>query len=459
MRKHLSNAIFGAVDYVSYPAGMLLVAPIVLHRLGASEYGLWMVATAIVSAGGIVASGFCDAGIQRIARLRGIHDRGTVDRSSIAETVRSILGINLVLGSALASMGWIAAPWIAPHLAASTMAASHVAISRLTSARECLICLRIASVAILARAVETVGVSTLRGFEEYRHTVQISSAVRLVTLGGAAVLALLGQRTTGILILTTVLLMLGSWLQYRLVRACLGAVSLWPRFHTQETRLLLGTGSFVWLQALGSVIFGQLDRILLGIAAGALAVAPYSLCVQFAQPVFGFVASALHFLFPYLSVRAGTVSQRAFRQAIGKAFACNLLLVAGGAAILLALGPPLIRIWAGAPVAHTAAAILPPIVLGSAFMGLSVTGTYAMQALGLFRTVALLSIAGRAAMLPLLLTLLHHHGLHGLAGSRLIYGAVALTVYLPLLAKLRVTRNIAPASLPVRYSVRQGSQP
>lgn len=454
MKKHLTNAFFGAIDYASYPAGMLLVAPIVLHRLGASEYGLWMVATAIISAGGIIASGFCDAGIQRVARLRAAGNR-----SSIADAVRSILGINLVLGAAIAAMAWIAAPWLAPHLAASHLAASHLGAARITSSRECLLSLRIASVAIFARAVETVGVSTLRGFEEYRDTVQVSTAVRLLTLGGAATLALLGQRTISILLLTTVLLLLGSWVQFRLVRRCLGPVSLRPRFHVRETRLLLEAGKFVWLQALGGVLFGQLDRILLGVTAGALVVAPYALCVQFAQPVFGLVASGLHFLFPYLAGRAGTVSKRTFRRTVVKAFACNLLLVTCGAAILLLAGPRLIRIWAGAAVAHTAAGILPPIVFGSALMGLSVTGTYAMQALGFFRTVALLSIAGRAAMLPLLLALLHHRGLQGLADSRFVYGAVALVVYLPLVAKLHATRDNPPASLPIRYGIQEGSNP
>ena len=57
MRRHLSNAAYGVLDYISYPLGMLLVAPIVLHRLGAAEYGLWMIATAVISAGSIIASG------------------------------------------------------------------------------------------------------------------------------------------------------------------------------------------------------------------------------------------------------------------------------------------------------------------------------------------------------------------------------------------------------------------
>ena len=71
MRRHLSNAGYGVLDYISYPLGMLLVAPIVLHRLGAAEYGLWMIATAVISAGSIIASGCCDACIQRVASLRG----------------------------------------------------------------------------------------------------------------------------------------------------------------------------------------------------------------------------------------------------------------------------------------------------------------------------------------------------------------------------------------------------
>src|ERR1700760_2650859 len=94
VKRHLYNAAYGVLDYVSYPFAMLLVAPIVLHRLGAAEYGLWAIATAVVSAGGIIASGFSDANIQRVARLRG-----TGSSSSMGHVVRSMLGINLVLGT------------------------------------------------------------------------------------------------------------------------------------------------------------------------------------------------------------------------------------------------------------------------------------------------------------------------------------------------------------------------
>jgi O-antigen/teichoic acid export membrane protein len=445
MRRHLTNAVYGVVDYASYPFGMLLAAPVVLHKLGASEYGLWMIATAIVSAGGIIASGFCDANIQRVARLRS--SGGT--RSAV-ETVRSMMGINLVLGFTIAVGVWIAAPF----------PAIHIAVSGITPVRECLICIRIAGGLILVRAVESVGVSTHRAFEQYRGTVQISTVVRLLTLASAAILALVGRRTVSILVATAVFLVVGTYMQFRGVRSLLGAVALWPSFQIGELKGLLGLGVFVWLQTLGSVVFGQFDRILLGVSMGALAVAPYALCIQFAQPVFGLTASGLHFLFPYLSGRAGVLSNAALKRTLLKAFVANVLLVVCGAGFLIVSGNGLIRLWAGAAVATSAKEIFIPIVLGSALMGLSVTGTYAMQALGRFRTVALISVAGRAGMLLLMIYLLHHMGLRGLATARVWYGLFALIVYLPLVRELRITRSESSSvrSMAIPCDLQEGSQ-
>ena len=94
MRAHLSNAAFGVLDYAAYPVGMLLVAPIMLRNLGIAQYGIWAVATAAVNTGSIIASGFGDANIQHVAT-----GRTTGDLNSLVRTVRSTMGIHLVLGS------------------------------------------------------------------------------------------------------------------------------------------------------------------------------------------------------------------------------------------------------------------------------------------------------------------------------------------------------------------------
>jgi O-antigen/teichoic acid export membrane protein len=303
-------------------------------------------------------------------------------------------------------------------------------------------------------------VGVQRAFELYRSTVQISTLVRLLTLATAALLALFGLRTVSMLIATGIFLAAGSFVQMCQASKLLDGASLWPRLQQSETNVLFRRGVFVWLQALGAVVFGQLDRILLGMYLGALAVAPYSLCVQFAHPIYGLTASALNFLFPFLSGRATSHTRAELRSTLLKAFACNAVLVACPAALLLIFGQQIMRIWAGPAVAQSAAQILPPIVLGSAFVGLGVTGTYALQALGLFRTVAIISLTGRAAMLPLMLMMLRHRGLEGLATSRLFYGSIALLVYLPLLQELKPGSRASNTtrSLMVACEAQEGSK-
>lgn len=422
MRRHLANAAYGVLDYASYPLGMLLVAPIVLHKLGAAEYGLWSISTAVISTGGIIASGFSDANIQRVARLRRSDDSATM-----VHTVRSLLGINLVLGLILALLVWCAAPF----------AAKRIAVSHPDQFRECLLSIRIASLLILVRAAESVSASTQRAFEQYGKTVRINTAVRWLTLGSAAVLALCGFRTVSILAETGAFLTIGTILQFREAGRLLNSSLLWPVFEPEETRVLLNYGVFSWAQALGSVIYGQFDRVLLGVSLGAVAVAPYTLCVQFSQPIFGITASGLQFLFPYLSARVNTLPIEMLKRTLLKVFACNVLLVASGAGMLLLIGNRLIKAWAGAVVAHNAAQILPPIVIGVSLMGLGVTGTYAMLAFGRFRTVAVISLASRGGMLLIMTGFIRHGGLQGLADARICYGLLSLLLYVPLFRRLK----------------------
>lgn len=439
VRKNFTNAAYGTLDYASYPAGMLLVAPIILHRLGAAEYGLWMVATSVVSGGSIIASGFADAAIQQIAKLRG---EGAM--TSMEATVRALFTIHLALGCILALFMWCLAPY----------AAHRLAINPGISPSECKACLRISGIAILVRAIETVPVSVQRAFEEYRGTVRISVAVRLLTLGAAAMLAAKGGRTFSIMLFTLFFLAAGAFFQFACLRRWVALHFIFPGALRHEMHTLLFSGVFVWLQAVSSVLFRQFDRILLGLSMGAAVVAPYSLCVQISEPLFGLTASSLSFFFPYLSGRAGHLPRESSRRLVHRAFIASLVFVSAGAALLLLFGQTIMRIWAGTTMAHSSRGILPVIIASTALSGLSVVGTYAAQALGMFRLVALISILSRCALLILMLVLLHHRGLFGLALARLCYGAASLFVYLPLAQRLSSLGKSNLLAAPLRQAGR-----
>ncbi len=435
MRAHISNAAYGVLDYAAYPVAMVLSAPTLLKHLGVEQYGIWIVTTAALNTGSIIASGFGDANIQYIA---GARSHG--DMQLLLRAVRSMLGINLLLGAVLALLSWV----IAPH-----------AVGRLVGSAEnlrasCLLGLRIASVLMLVRAVETVCVSTQRAFERYGAAIRISLLARVVTVAAAVLLSVHGFGVAGIMVATACFLILGTLAQLLRLQQYLGAGSLFPSFDRHATTALFQFGAFSWLLAVSSVIFTQADRLLLGVSLGATTVTAYALCVQMAQPIYGIAASGLHFLFPYLAARNAVSRPAAIRKAVLVAFSVNLLTVAIGGGALLLFGRAVLHAWVGPAVAQSAAGILTPITWSFALLGLSVTGYYALLALGRVHMVTAVNITGGLAMLLLMACLLPLQGVHGIAMARLSYGLTALLMYVPLARALGGARAPSLSAADIR---------
>ena len=167
MREHLANCAFGTLDYIAYPAGMLLLAPAILNVLGIDRFGIWAMANAVLMTGAILASGFGDANIRSVAQARG---RGS--GNEVVVTVRSAFGIHVIMGTFVAAAVWMAAPAIT-HLTVKT----HEEL-----AGDCLWSIRITSGLVLLRALETVCVSTQRAFCRYGTAIGVSVTARIVSL-------------------------------------------------------------------------------------------------------------------------------------------------------------------------------------------------------------------------------------------------------------------------------------
>jgi O-antigen/teichoic acid export membrane protein len=318
--------------------------------------------------------------------------------------------------------------------------------------QDCLWSLRIASLLLWLRTMESVCISTQRAFERYGAAVRVSVVTRLLSLAAAAALTYLLHSVAGIVAAAALLNLLGTWLQFADLRRLLDVSSLLPAMDAHAAKALLGYGAFSWLQAVSAVVFSQADRLFLGISLGAVAVAAYTLCTQLAQPIYGFAASGLHFLFPHLAERHASRANSTVRKTIFIASACNLLFVAVSTMTLLLFGESILRVWAGADIARSAAPVLPIIVWSSALLALNVTGTYALFALGRIRIVTWLNLAAGAAMLLLMVWLLPRFGTYGMAMARLSYAAITLLVYVPLarqLGKAPKTHMSLPASSPI----------
>lgn len=426
MKNHISNAIYGVVDYLAYPLGMLVIAPFALRSLGVDRYGIWMIAVSTVSTGAIVASGFGDANIRVVAM-----QRATGNHLKVIRAVRSTMGIHLFLGSALAIAAWFLAPVATNHLVSGTAGLQG----------DCLWSLRVACLLIPLRAIECVCVSTQRAYEQYGSAVRISAITRLVSLAVAGILPFITHTVVSVLAATALISAYGVWLQIVQLRALLHVSDLLPVFDRETTRILLSFGVYAWIQAVSGLVFGQLDRLIAGVAFGAAAVAAYAMCVQLSQPIYGVVAAGLHFLFPRISVQHALDDRAGVRRTVLLGFCANLLIVVLGAAAVLAIGPAVLQRWGGVELAQRCASLLPAIVRSTAFAGLGVAGAYAMLALGHARTLTCFTLVGGVLMTFSMWWLAPHYGLQGMAWSRMIYGPVTCMVYFPLVVFLGSRSN------------------
>ncbi len=413
-RASFLNAVCGVADYVAQPLAMLLAAPFLVHRLGLVQYGLWMLANAAVSSGGLLSTGFSDMAVRYVA----MH-RGRSDWNGITEVVRAALAVNLILGVVVALLLWIAAPYAALYVFAAQPELRPVFVRALD----------IGCAIIIARSLESVFISALRAFEKYRPAVEITVWIRITTIIVAVAFVARGGGVVSIMTVTLVATIAGALLQVIAIRQNVGPISLLPSWNTAVLRKISPFGGFTGLQALSGIIFSQADRLIVGAFLGASTVAYYSICTQVAQPIHGMVASGLHFLFPHLSARHSRTSIKSLRSAITTAFWVNTTLVLLFCLPGACFSKPILSAWMGAAFAQQTWPVLSIIAVGFGLVGMNVTGHYALLAVGAARYVTLLNLAAGATTVAAVAILLPHFGLIGAAVGRLLYGPITWLVY------------------------------
>ncbi len=413
-RASLRNAFYGAAEYLALPLTMLLAAPFLLHRLGARQYGLWMLATAAVTSTNLISTGFGDAALKYASTYRARNDW-----TSLKETLRVNLAINLILGGMLALLMWCGCP----------LAVRSLFKIDLTLQPEAVAVFRIGSAILLVRCLESVLVGALRAHERYGPSVTINILSRTAIVLSACVLVSQRYGIVAIMTNSLAIVAVSTLLQIKAARTVIGPISLIPVISRAAFSEVFRFGSFSWLQGVAGCAFNQADRLLVGVLLGTSAVAYYSTCVQAAQPIHGLIAAGLHFLFPHLSARLSRAPVSELRAVVLSFFRFNVVVTLVLCVPLTLFSKLILRRWMGPAFAQQAWIELSIIAVGFGFLGLNVTAHYALLALAQVRLVAMLNLAGGTLMMAAMMLLAPRFGLAGVAFGRLLYGPVTLLMY------------------------------
>jgi O-antigen/teichoic acid export membrane protein len=409
----VSNSAYGVLDYLVQPALMLLSARYFLRHLGAPQFGLWMLVLAIVGGSATLSTGFGDAAVKYVSRMRG-----RMDWAGLEQMVQASFTINLLLGSIVAVILWI----IAPH-------SQHIFRIDTQLSNAWVWSLRIGALLLVIRSVEFVFISTLRAFEHYQPAVLISALARIATITVAVLLVRNGAAVTAIIAATTVVAIVSLGMQIWMVRLYVGALSLAPAINFRSWRPILTFGTFSWMQALSGTIFSQADRLLVSAMLGTTALAYYSLCVQIAQPIHGLIASGMNVLFPHLSTKAATHPAWMLRPNIARSILINLAAASAMTLPLVFGGKYILRLWMGRAMEEAAAPTLRLVALSFGFLACNVAGHYALLALGRVRYLTTLNLIGAGLALSVAAFAIPRFGMSGAAIGRLTYGPVTWIMY------------------------------
>jgi O-antigen/teichoic acid export membrane protein len=309
----------------------LVLTPVILHRLGTQDYGLWVVIVAIGGYVGVIGAGVETAAVQQIAAAIAV---GNTDRlrEIIATSRAFFVGSGFLAGLVVAGL----VPFVGDTF--------HVDPGLLASAR----------ISILLMAVITgltmmtnIPLTVLFGGGRSDKSAIFSLILAVASQGALVATVLLGGGFTGIFVVGAAQALIGFFALNVITKRS----GLLPVRRGRATRAmmkeLLRSGRRNVTVALGGTIAYSLDAVVIGLILPVARVTPYDLALSTANFTRNISTAATNLLMPsYAHSAALDDRERQFRL-WSRAVLFSMAITVPIVIALLSFGEALLRLWIG----------------------------------------------------------------------------------------------------------------
>jgi O-antigen/teichoic acid export membrane protein len=279
---------FSSSEYVLRLAVLIAATPVLVRRLGAEDYGLWMLVNTVVASSVLATFGVSEATIKFVSSFRA-----SENRAGVVQTGRTAMTLGAAFGVIGAGVWLVLSQWVI-GLSWIQMQAGHEAVA--------LLALRLGALGVFLAALEGVVDGTLQGYERYDTSAKINVGTHVATMGAITVAVLLGGG-----LICVVATCLGGQLvgivgkTVFVVKFTGTAQTLLPTVRMSLAGRLMGFGISAWLQGVSGFLSNHLDRLLVAGVLSPAALSYYTVCLQLAQQTHALLAKASAFLFPMFS--------------------------------------------------------------------------------------------------------------------------------------------------------------
>jgi len=357
---------FGRNVFMNYVAqavtalAAIVITPLLLRHLGRSAFGIWILASSVVTYLQLFAAGFGGATTRLVA------EDATVRPEAAVRTLNTTFFVLVPLG-ALALGAGIGVAFAFP-------AVFHVAPALHTDVVVAVAVLAVAMAAALP--CDTFG-GALLGHQRF-DLLSVSNALLVAaTTVASIVIVVNGGGIVALAVATTAISVSFHLVRYGMLRHIEPATRLRRRLvdRVQLGRVVRLSGWFLLLAVLTAIYNTLCDVLIVGIVAGVRAAAVYAVGSRLAKAAMQALDSLAQVFFPHASHTARNESRAALADIAVDGTRVTLLGGTMASLVFAVLASPGIRAWVG-PGYHTAAEILVVLAvamaLGSPFRALGI---------------------------------------------------------------------------------------
>jgi O-antigen/teichoic acid export membrane protein len=413
--------------------------PLVVHHLGPTQFGLWVLASGVVGYVGILDLGLSPTLVNEAAVLLSRDDEGA--RRRLGETASTIFAVYAALG-ALGGIGIVAVGALAGGL-------FHVPPEDLATFRLVLCIVGVQTALGLPMSVWNGLLSGLQAF----HVVNAIGVAATVVRGALTVTLVLTGHGLVALVGSSFAVTLAAWglsclYAHRSIPGLRVRPSGFRRARLREIGRFSGA-MVVW--TLAGAALHQLDRVLIGVVLPVTALTTYEVGARLAMYSRTVLHSWLSIVMPATSALAARGERRRLRALYLRSTRYLLASYGAVALALVGLGGPLVRLWMGDGLGESYA-VLCFLVAGSFVQSQNVVAHVMLPGMGELRVFTRFMAVYPVVTATFAVTGILYGGLVGLAagtaGSMLVMETVFLLVVVRTRFALPVRRVLVRCHLP-----------
>lgn len=412
-RMHAGSAMWAVADQGINPLVQLLLAPLLLHRLGTQEFALWALANAFVAMSQLISFG---AGLATTKHVSADLASGANDDA--VNSTRAAISIVLLMGGIVGAILFSFAHAISTEFFLQIGPPEHVGPV-----------IALGGVAAVIQEIDNVCAAALRGAERFDLCGKTEVPLRVGI--GAAIVALSGGGYNVLSLFSAMTVLMGAKAAIKIIvvqRVLDSRYCCVPTLRKKSIRRVFGFGFWQWLQSAGTIMFSAADQLIIGSVLGSASLARYSVCLQLAQYVQVLPSVMTQVIFPRISALGSKLDSRRGNQVLISAtmFAFGVALALG---IPLALCAQIIlRYWVGFDFASANYALLMVLVFVHVVLAFNVGGYYVLLGTGRGAIAAAIVLTAGTAQAALALTLAPL-GILVVAWSRMAYSLLTASLF------------------------------